>query len=384
MPLDSQEQMLAALVARPSSSSSDPRFDISNRSVTDLLATWAESIGGRVELRPVTDDKWNLVVRFGPDEGEGGLVLAGHSDTVPWDDAGWSSDPFRLTERDGALFGLGSADMKGFFPAALHAIAGVPPPAIVAPLLLVATCDEESTMIGARALADERRLAGASVVIGEPTGLVPVHAHKGVAHLRVRTEGRSGHASDPHAGVNAIDAMVLVLEALVRHRAELADQRDARFAVPEPTLNFGHIAGGDSPNRICGSCVLDLDLRLLPGTSVESATDAVRAVVREAVRDASVRCVVERLFDGVPPFATSSDAAILRYALAITGADARAVPFATEAPHFAALGKDVIVLGPGSIEVAHRPDENVSRADLHRATEVYSRLIRATCTGSGA
>lgn len=376
---ESPESILAALVATPSSSSADERFDRSNRDVIDRLAAYAEAAGGVVELRPVRDlpGKWNLIAEFG--SGEGGLVLSGHSDTVPWDESGWASDPFSLTERDGRLVGLGATDMKGFFPAALHAIRTVGVASLRRSVVLVATADEESGMHGARSLLLDEPLRGAEVIIGEPTGLRPITMHKGVAQDRIILDGRAGHASDPSLGVNAIDAMVSVLEALVRYRQSLLERRDERFAVATPTLNFGRIAGGDSANRICGRCELHVDERLLPGMTLAEARDDLAQIVREAVRDPRIAVTIEPLFAGIEPFATPIDARIVALAEAITGVRSSAVPFGTEAPMFSAMGKPTIVLGPGDIELAHQPNESIDRAELHRAVDVYARFIHRTC-----
>lgn len=372
--------MLAELVAIPSPSSADARFDRSNAAVVELLAERCERLGMSVEIRDVrgAPGKKNLVAQLGA--GEGGLILAGHADTVPWDEGAWSSDPFRLTERDGRLHGLGATDMKGFFPSALHAIARIDRAKLRRPVVLIATADEESGMHGARSLVEDGPLAGAQVVIGEPTGLVPVSMHKGVSQTRIVLEGRAGHASDPSLGHSALDAMVEVLEALLRHRRSLAERaRDARFHVSESTLNLGRIEGGDSANRICGRCELHVDQRLLPGTTLAESREELLAVVREAVRDPAIRLHVEPLFLGIEPFATPLDAPILSLAESITGARATAVPFGTEAPFFQQLGKPTLVLGPGDIATAHQPDEYVTRADLHRAIDVYAALVERCC-----
>ena len=145
--------MLRELIAAPSVSSPDRRFDQSNRAVIDLLAEWAESLGFVVRIEPLASQpqKANLIARLG--EGEGGLVLSGHTDTVPFDAERWTEDPFDLSERDGKLYGLGTADMKSFFAAALHAVARFPEQALDRPITLLGTADEESSMDGARELA---------------------------------------------------------------------------------------------------------------------------------------------------------------------------------------------------------------------------------------
>ncbi|MGB5702254.1 MAG: acetylornithine deacetylase, partial [Polyangiales bacterium] len=276
--------MVRQLIATPSVSSPDARFDQSNRGVVDLVADWAEALGfrARVEALPGASGKANLIATIG--EGVDGLVLSGHTDTVPYDAERWTDDPFVLTERDGKLFGLGTADMKGFFAAALHAIARVDPSALRSPITLLGTADEESTMDGARALAEAGERFGRYAIIGEPTGLRPVRKHKGVFYVEVTVRGKAGHASNPALGVNAIDGLQLVLPALQAWRDDIgARHRDDDFEVPTPTLNFGRVTGGDSPNRICAECTLDLDIRLLPGMERDAVTAELRDVVGNAL-----------------------------------------------------------------------------------------------------
>ena len=372
-------EMIRQLVAEPSVSSPDPRHDQSNRAVVDRLAEWAEALGFRAEVVPLAKDpaKANLIATLG--EGEGGLVLSGHTDTVPTDPEGWSSDPWELTERgEGELYGLGSADMKGFFGAALAAAARFEAGALKAPLTLVGTADEESTMDGARQLLEEGRPRAAMAIIGEPTGLTPVRMHKGILMHRVQVDGRSGHSSDPALGANAIEAMVEVIGALRAFRAELEQERVPDFAVPHATLNLGSIAGGDSPNRICGSCALTYDVRLLPGMGpAELRAELERRV--KAATDPRFRVRLEDLVESVPPFAIDAEAAAVELLRELSGREPKAVMFCTEAPFFAELGAQTVVCGPGSIDVAHQPDEHVSREQLTEATELYARAIQAVC-----
>ena len=254
---------LRQLVATPSVSSTDPSWDQGNRGVIDLLASWLEDLGFSTDIQAVSKDgsKANLIATLG--SGPGGLVLSGHTDTVPYNAERWTDDPFVLTERDGKLHGLGTADMKGFFAAALHAIARFEPGQLRAPITLLGTADEESTMNGARALVERGERLGRYAIIGEPTGLQPIRKHKGVFYVQVTVGGQAGHASNPALGVNAIEGLQLVLTALQSWRDTIGERyRDDDFEVPTPTLNFGRITGGDSPNRICAECKLDLDILL--------------------------------------------------------------------------------------------------------------------------
>ena len=391
--------MIRQLVAEPSMSSPMPAHDRSNRPVVERLAEWAEALGFRCELQAVApanggqqphgevgahppSGKVNLIATLGGD-GEGGLVLSGHSDTVPTDPELWDGDPWSLREDSaGRLFGLGSADMKGFFGAALAAASRFRADQLRVPLTLVATADEESSMAGARALVAAGRPRAARVVIGEPTGLTPVRMHKGILMERLFVEGRSGHSSNPALGANAIEGMIQAMAALRAWREEGALTEDA-FAVPHATLNFGRIEGGDSPNRICGSCSLTFDVRLLPGMMPARVRAELQKRACAAV-DPAFRVRLEQLVEAVPPFAIDEHTQTVALMRELTGREPRAVMFCTEAPFFHELGAEVVVCGPGSIDVAHQPNEHVSRSQLIEAEDLYAQLIQRTCVDAAS
>ena len=270
--------MIAALIASPSISSVNPDFDQGNRGVIELLAGWLSALGFRAEILPIADQpgKANLIATLGA--GPGGLVLAGHTDTVPFDQGRWKHDPFRLTCADGRLYGLGTSDMKAFLALAVEAASSFTASQLQQPLIIVATADEESSMSGARALVEQNRPQARHALIGEPTGLRPVRMHKGILMEAIRLRGQSGHSSNPTLGNSALEAMHTVLGTLINWRSELQDRHhNPFFAVPVPTLNLGHIHGGDNPNRICADCELHLDLRPLPGMDIDELRLAIDA-----------------------------------------------------------------------------------------------------------
>ncbi|MDH3817437.1 MAG: acetylornithine deacetylase [Myxococcales bacterium] len=376
-------EMIRQLVATPSVSSPDDRFDQSNREVIDLVAGWAAGLGFavRIEALPGDSGKANLIATLG--EGEDGLVLSGHTDTVPYNVERWTDDPFVLTERDGKLHGLGTADMKGFFAAALHAISRFEPGQLRAPITLLGTADEESTMNGARALAERGERLGRYAIIGEPTGLQPIRKHKGVFYVQVTVGGRAGHASNPALGVNAIDGLHLVLAGLQSWRDTIGERyRDDDFEVPTPTLNFGRITGGDSPNRICAECKLDVDVRLLPGMRRPTVVAELRDVVANALDGGPWTFDVGAIGGYADAFAGPSDAEFSGAVETLCGCSAKTALFGTEAPFLTELGLQTLVLGAGDIAVAHQPDEYVTIAAIERATDVYANLIQRFCIES--
>jgi acetylornithine deacetylase len=372
--------MLEWLIAIPSVSSVVPERDQSNEALVDTLADWLQGAGFGVEKLAVPGcaGKYNLIASAG--RGEHGLVLAGHTDTVPYDEADWHSDPFLLTERDGRLYGLGTSDMKSFFALVLEALRGLDPKTLQQPLVILATADEESGMCGAQALVDLGRRLGRHAVIGEPTGLRPIRMHKGIGMEAIRLTGRAGHSSDPSLGVSALEGMYRVLGEVLRWRDELqARYRNPMFQVPVPTLNLGRIHGGDNPNRICGHCELEIDIRPLPGMDLPTLREELEARLRGVVEGSRLRLEIERLFPGIPAVETPSDAPIVRAAEELTGHPAGAVAFATEAPYFAQTGLQTLVLGPGDIDQAHQPDEYLALNRLDPYVALVRSLIRRFC-----
>ncbi len=373
---------LDRMIGLASVSSSNPAIDQSNQPVIDYLAEELEALGFACEVVPspstTGNAKRNLIATFGG--GPGGIVLAGHTDTVPFDEPLWHSDPLRLRERDGRLYGLGVTDMKGFFPIAIEAVRPLLDEKFRGPLIILATADEETSMQGARTLAEMGRPRARSAIIGEPTGLRPIRRHKGIMLESVRLQGRSGHSSDPGLGRNALDAMHLVIADLIRFRGELRERyRDEFFELPHPTLNLGVIHGGDNPNRICGHCELQFDIRLLPGMHIDSLREEIRQRVEKATAPLRVEAELVPLCPGTPAFFAAEQSALLRAAEKLTGHDGASVAFGTEAPFLRELGMDTIVLGPGNIDQAHQPNEYMSLDMINPCISVLRELVRQHC-----
>ncbi|MHA6198331.1 acetylornithine deacetylase [Pseudomonas wadenswilerensis] len=380
MSLPSLKDQFAALIAAPSVSCTQPDLDQSNRAVIDLLATWLGDLGFACEIQQVTPGKFNLLASYG--SGPGGLVLAGHSDTVPYDPQLWKSDPLTLTEDGDRWIGLGVCDMKGFFPLIIEAVLPLLDQPFRQPLLILATCDEESSMSGARALAEAGRPLGRAAVIGEPTGLKPIRLHKGVMMERIDILGRSGHSSDPSLGHSALEAMHEVMGAMKDLRRQWQrEYNNAQFTVPQPTMNFGCIHGGDNPNRICGQCALEFDLRPLPGMDPQVLRAAIRSKLAPLAEQHQVRIDYAPLFPEVPPFEQSAEGELVQLAERLTGHAAAAVAFGTEAPYLQRLGCETIVLGPGDIACAHQPGEYLELSRLAPTVRLLRELIQHYCLG---
>jgi acetylornithine deacetylase len=372
--------MIRQLVASPSVSSINPHWDQSNQGVITHLADWLETLGFRVEVLPVPGfaGKFNLVASAG--QGTEGLVIAGHTDTVPFDEGRWNSDPFTLTEQGQRLYGLGTSDMKAFFALAIEAVRELDLQRLKQPLILLATADEESTMCGAQSLVAINRRLGRHAVIGEPTGLRPVRMHKGITMETIRLHGRSGHSSDPSLGASALEGMHRVIGELLDWRTELQQRHsNPLFRVQVPTLNLGHIHGGDNPNRICAECELQFDLRPLPGMELDALRAELRQRLLARLDGSGLTLEMETPFSGIPPMETPAGAAIVRATESLTGHPAGSVAFGTEAPFLRELGMETIILGPGDIEQAHQPDEYLALDRISPMVGILRELVQRFC-----
>jgi len=373
-------EQLSQLVATPSVSCTQPKLDMGNRAVIELLANWLEPLGFNIEIQtlPGQDNKANLIATLGA--GDRGLVFAGHSDTVPYDENRWQQDPFSLTINDNRAYGLGATDMKGFFPSVLAAIEPFLKQPLTQPIIIIATADEETSMSGARALVDQSKPKAAYAVIGEPTGMTPIRLHKGIAMESIRVEGKAGHSSNPALGNNALEAMHDVISELKLFRHELQQRHQhAGFAIDVPTLNLGCIHGGDNPNRICGRCELEFDIRPLPGMDLHHLREDIDRRLRTIASEKNI--VIERvsLFSGVDAFEQDKNSELIKTVEKLTQQSSESVAFATEAPFMQALGMDTVVMGPGSIDQAHQPNEFIDLNEIEDAVNVLQGLIKKFC-----
>jgi acetylornithine deacetylase len=376
-------QITRELIACPSVSSVNPAWDMGNRGVIELLEGWLNHLGFKTEILSIAGhpNKFNLIASIG--SGPGGLVLSGHTDTVPFDAEKWHSNPLRLEERGNRLYGMGTADMKGFFAVVLEAVRSLPLKRLNRPLILIGTADEESSMCGAKALTELPRKLGRHAVIGEPTGLRPIRMHKGIAMEAIRLTGKSGHSSNPDLGVSALEGMYRVIGEVMAWRSELQRRnRNAAFEVPFPTLNLGHIHGGDNPNRICGQCELQFDLRQLPGMELDGLRDELRARLHRLLLDSDLSWELVPLFEGIPAMETPAEAAIVKAMESLTGHSAGAVAFGTEGPYLNQMGLETVICGPGHIDQAHQPDEYLPLEHVKPGVELIQSLVRKFCLNS--
>ncbi|HHI5410335.1 TPA: acetylornithine deacetylase [Vibrio metoecus] len=377
MPLPSFLEVYEGLISTSSISSTDARWDEGNEQVIAKLADWLSALGFSIQIEQVAPNKQNLIAKLG--SGEGGLLLAGHSDTVPFDEGRWNYNPHALTQANNRFYGLGTADMKGFFAFIYEAVKNVDWSKQTKPLYVLATCDEETTMLGARHFTENAPFKPDYCIIGEPTSLVPIRAHKGHVANAIRVTGKSGHSSNPALGVNAIEIMHEVLFALMQLRDRLIKEyHHPGFEIPTPTLNLGHIHGGDSPNRICGCCELHYDVRPLPGISLDGLDNLMRDALREVQQKWPGRIELIPLHDPIPGYECAHDHPFIHGISEICEQEAQTVNYCTEAP-FLQQVCPTLVLGPGSIDQAHQPDEFLAFEFIDPTVRVLSRTMQKYC-----
>lgn len=367
------------LIALPTISSLDANEDLSNKKLIELLANWLSDLGFETEILPVEGarQKYNLLATYG--EGEGGLLLAGHTDTVPFDEGRWTFDPFTLTEQAGKFYGLGTADMKGFFAFVVDVISRLDLSQTRKPIRILATADEETTMLGARTFAQHSQIRPDCAIIGEPTSLVPIRAHKGHMGEAIRITGKSGHSSDPDRGINAIELMHEATGHLLKMRDELKTRyRNDFFKVPYPTMNLGNIHGGDAINRICACCELQLDMRPLPHLAVEDLHDLLLSHLAPMLEKYGDLVEIRNLHGGIPGYECEHSAQIVQVVEKLLGVPCESANYCTEAPYIQQLCP-TLILGPGSIEQAHQVDEFLETRYIEPTQALLTKLIQHFC-----
>jgi acetylornithine deacetylase len=364
------------------------RFDTtshrSNLALVRFVEDYLAQHGVASALVPSTDrEKASLYATIGP-AGVPGVALSGHTDVVPVEGQTWTSDPFVLAERDGRLYGRGSADMKGFLACVLAAVPDFLKRRLKIPIHLAFSYDEEIGCLGVRPLIaqfDRELTRPHLVIVGEPTSMSVVDAHKGPVRWHVEVRGRAAHSSMAPLGVNAIAFAGKLLAELSRIEADLKQTtRDERFDPPYATLQVTRIDGGTATNIVPVSCRLDFDVRALPGVDVGAIDKRIRAFAEKDCVPAMRRVAAEAGVDiaianEVPPFAAGATSPAVALALHLTGQnETHAVSYATEAGLFQSAGSPSVVIGPGDIAQAHAADEWIARDQMDKCGVFLKRL----------
>jgi acetylornithine deacetylase/succinyl-diaminopimelate desuccinylase family protein len=350
--------------------------------VARYLADYVSTAGLDVELVDVLPGRPNLLAtaRFG--SGSPTVLLNGHTDVVVPGDGWVDENPFSGAIRDGRLYGRGSADMKGPLAAMVEAALGIVRSGLLTrgTIVLAAVMGEEYGALGTKALA-QRRVTADHAIVGEPSELKPVIAHKGTVRYELRVDGTAAHGSVPERGVNAIYGMSDVVHALRDLHQKLADR--PHTLVGPPTINVGTIAGGSGTCIVPDRCSITIDRRVVPGEDVADATGEIEALVdRLRARDPGFRgsLVLQNIAPAMEIAPTQPVVmAIRRAAAEVTGTDPGVHGWTATADSNILvndLGIPTVIFGPGSIhEVAHKPNEYISIADLKSAVSIYALAI---------
>lgn len=368
-------------------------FDTTSRnSNLDLIAFVEEYLAGHgVTSRRVDYDtgKTNLYATIGPQD-VGGIALSGHTDVVPVDGQAWDSDPFAVEVRDGRAYGRGTADMKGFLAAVLAKVPAFLERPLKTPIHIAFSCDEEVGCRGVRPLIADlaaRAVKPRAVIVGEPTLMQVVDAHKAAHTFETEVLGHEAHSSNAHQGVNAIMEAGGALAELNRLEAEWRGRGDpsGRFMPPFSTLQVGLIEGGTAKNIIPRRCQLTWETRLLPDADPGEAEARIgayaeaRAPIMQAVApDTGISTRCTNRVPGLKPD-PGSPAESLALVLARANGTA-AVSYATEAGFFQEAGMPAVICGPGSIDQAHKPNEFIALSELEKCEAFLDRLA-AHCRG---
>ncbi|HUE09389.1 MAG TPA: acetylornithine deacetylase [Steroidobacteraceae bacterium] len=361
----------------------------SNMGLIEWVRDYLTKLGATTRLtHDASGKKANLFATLG-DSKKPGLILSGHTDVVPVDGQNWDTDPFAAIERDGKLFARGSADMKGFIGIALTQapkfLAALNANRLDAPLHYALSYDEEVGCLGVRGLIadlEENGIRPAGCVVGEPTSMQPIIAHKGTHRFRCAVRGREAHSSYVTHGVNAIEyaARLVVYIRQIADRLAQFEQRDNGFTVPYTTLSTGLIRGGIAANVIPKDCEFQFDMRTLPQASPDALYQEIRAYAEALTREmqaidsqAGIDLVWSAQTVGL---AASESDAIVQWAMRLSrNSQVGKVSYGTEAGLFQQMGVPTVICGPGDIAEAHRPNEFVALEQLAQCESFMNRIL---------
>ena len=365
----------------------------SNLALIEFVWRYLTGLGVDYELiHNAEGSKANLYARLGP-PGHGGVMLSGHSDVVPVDGQNWSVPPFALTERDGKLYGRGTADMKGFIACILAAIPHFLAQPLAQPLHLAISYDEEVGCLGVRTLLDalsHRADKPAICLIGEPTELQPVLGHKGKLGVRCEVQGAACHSAYAPQGVNAIEYAAKLIHhlTLIGQRLAAPEHHDGRFDPPFTTVQTGLIQGGRALNIVPADCAFDFEVRTLPQDDAQEVARELESYAQRELlptmhavnRDAAIRFYP---ISSYPGLYTAAQSAAARLVAHLTGSEKfSTVAFGTEGGLFHQSGIPSVICGPGSMAQGHKPDEFITIEQLNACDALLRRLATWMCQKS--
>lgn len=334
--------------------------------------------------------KANLYAQIGPNV-EGGILLSGHTDVVPIEGQSWTSDPFRLIEKNGRLYGRGSCDMKGFNALILAAIPTMMKVKLQKPIQIAFSYDEEVGCLGAPAMINKIRVTlpkAAAVIVGEPTMMNTVNGHKTSIGLKTHVRGFEVHSSLMHNGVSAVmnagKLVSWVSEQTEKNKAMEIQEENRKFDPPFTTLHVGVINGGTAGNITAKDCRFSLDIRCLPSESskawvkkYEEYAEIVEAQMQTTNTKSYINIEKAHFVPGLQPEVNGFAEALVRQITRQNNTEM--VSYGTEAGQFQEAGYSTIICGPGSIKQAHQANEYIDVLQLKKGELFISELIKSVC-----
>ncbi|MEZ5854690.1 MAG: acetylornithine deacetylase [Hyphomicrobiaceae bacterium] len=363
-------------------------FDTVSDKTNLPMAEWVRGYlaGHGIESRMLPADDGihtNMFATIGP-EGVGGIGLSGHMDVVPVVGQPWDTDPFELTEKDGRLFGRGACDMKGFVACVLAMVPEIKARKLATPVHIVLSYDEEVGCTGVKPMIETfgtELPRPRIVIVGEPTNMTVVDSHKGGSRFETEVTGKDAHSSKPQLGVGAIRIAGELIAELGRIEARLKEtSSNPRFDPPYASITVSGIEGGTAHNILPPSCTFRWGVRTLPGIDAMGIVRELQAFAERellpGMRAIWPECdIVTRTMGILPPFASGTGSEATTLALKLAGQNETfAVPYGTEASHFEASGSSTVVIGPGSIDQAHQPNEYVEIEELDKCLDFIERV----------
>lgn len=348
-----------------------------------LIADWLQARGVDSQLVTLANGRANLVARVGKNQGGPALLFTGHLDTVPAGSQPWRFDPFAAERHGDLIYGRGASDMKGGLAAMLYSLTLLAKQgtSIAHDIVLLATAGEEVNCCGAQAFVDSGGMVDiAAAVVGEPSNGDVMIAHKGAAWIEVTTHGSTAHGSMPHLGINAIMLMNDLLAKLTKQTFAVEPNR----WLGAPTLSVNKIHGGVATNVVPDACSCELDIRLIPGQTLQAAIDLINAAIAEVKQDQPAFKADVRVISYREPIACPDDHPVIEYAQKCAGAaSVRGVNYYTDASVLLlGRGLPVIFYGPGDDAQAHQPNEHISIAKYLKAIQFYKEFAANYTIGS--
>lgn len=372
----------------------DTTSRLSNLALIDCIAEYLGQHGIKSErIFDATGQKANLYATIGPAEA-GGIILSGHTDVVPVDGQDWVTDPFKVTERDGKLFGRGTSDMKSFIALCLALLPEMQKAKLKVPLHFAFSYDEEVGCIGVHGIVDFLKRGGPVprlAIVGEPTEMQVVTAHKSVCACNTSVHGLEAHSSATHQGVNAIQVAAELIAELNRLQEEYKrpEHSEPRFVPPHTTITVGQIRGGTARNILAKECHFEWDVRSVRPEHDEEVVARFNRFAAERLLPPMRRihpgaAIDTRMVAHAPPFLPVGASPAETLALKLAGQNAtQTVAYGTEAGIFHVAGIPTVVCGPGNIREAHKPNEYIA-LDQVAEGEAFLRRLIAFCSGDAA